>query len=110
MAYRCRSLSQPTFSFLKSTFTKPTVNPKSAPSLRTLTARSPLTIHGSVPHLGAMQSLLPLHTAVSSARLTSCLGLDSTSSRSLSQAWALEVPYDLLNRVGEVSLLLCHGN
>ena len=140
MAYRCRSLSQPTFSVFKSAFTKPTVKPKSAPSFRTVTARSPLTTPGqaplkpfsphfclffnssnfdrwclkilnsgrflkwvfikisknfnevakfwnfrSVPQLGALQSLLPLHSAVSSARLTSCLGLDSTSSRSLSQ-------------------------
>ncbi|XP_050265999.1 protein NONRESPONDING TO OXYLIPINS 2, mitochondrial isoform X2 [Quercus robur] len=85
MAYRCRSLSQPTFSVFKSAFTKPTVKPKSAPSFRTVTARPPLTTPGSVPQLGALQSLLPLHSAVSSARLTSCLGLDSTSSRSLSQ-------------------------
>lgn len=39
----------------------------------------------SVHQLGCLQSLLPLHSAVSSARLTSCLGVDSTSSRSLSQ-------------------------
>uniref|UniRef100_A0A199UC96 Uncharacterized protein n=1 Tax=Manihot esculenta TaxID=3983 RepID=A0A199UC96_MANES len=35
--------------------------------------------------LGALQSLLPLHSAVSSAQLTSCLGIDSRSSHSLSQ-------------------------
>lgn len=35
--------------------------------------------------LGCVQSLLPLHSAVSSARLTSCLGIDSSRSRSLSQ-------------------------
>ncbi|KAK6236812.1 hypothetical protein QUC31_020611, partial [Theobroma cacao] len=39
----------------------------------------------SVSQLGCLQSLLPLHSAVSSARLTSCLGIDSRSSRSLSQ-------------------------
>jgi hypothetical protein len=38
-----------------------------------------------VPQLGAIQSLLPFHSAVSSARLTSCLSIDSRSSRSLSQ-------------------------
>ncbi|KAB1204348.1 hypothetical protein CJ030_MR8G014201 [Morella rubra] len=108
MASRCRSLSQPTLSLLKSTFTKPFAEPKSAPFLRAVTARSSLTISGSVPpacfpyigeishkpqslnfrsipQLGALQSLLPLHTAVSSARLTSCLGVDSRNSRSLSQ-------------------------
>lgn len=49
MAYRCRSLSQPTFSVFKSAFTKPTVKPKSAPSFRTVTARSPLTTPGQAP-------------------------------------------------------------
>lgn len=39
----------------------------------------------SFPQLGCAQSLLPLHTAVSSARLISCLAVDSRSSRSLSQ-------------------------
>ncbi|KAE8056619.1 hypothetical protein FH972_013373 [Carpinus fangiana] len=39
----------------------------------------------SIPQLGSLQSLLPLFTAVSSARLTSCLGVDPMSSRSLSQ-------------------------
>ncbi|XP_022864484.1 uncharacterized protein LOC111384440, partial [Olea europaea var. sylvestris] len=35
--------------------------------------------------IDAFQSLLPLHTAVSSARLTSCLGADTKGRRSLSQ-------------------------
>lgn len=35
--------------------------------------------------MGCVQSLLPFHSAVSSARLTSCLGIDSMNSRSLSQ-------------------------
>ncbi|KAK2989215.1 hypothetical protein RJ640_006394 [Escallonia rubra] len=39
--------------------------------------------------MGALQSLLPLHSAVSSARLTSCLGIDSKGSRSLSQDGSL---------------------
>ncbi|THG20069.1 hypothetical protein TEA_000622 [Camellia sinensis var. sinensis] len=42
-------------------------------------------ISRSVSQMGSLQSLLPLHTAVSSARLTSCLGIDSKGSRSLSQ-------------------------
>ncbi|KAG2699648.1 hypothetical protein I3843_07G199900 [Carya illinoinensis] len=85
MASRCRSLSQPTLSFLKSTFTKPTLRPNSSPFLPTLKPSSSLCFPRSIPPLGALQSLLPLHTAVSSARLTSCLGVDSSSSRSLSQ-------------------------
>ncbi|KAL5577321.1 hypothetical protein UlMin_019020 [Ulmus minor] len=69
MASHIRSLSKPTISLFKATLTKPTVNSK--PML--------------VPQLGCVQSLLPLHSAVSSAQLTSCLGIDSSSSRSLSQ-------------------------
>ncbi|KAJ7965933.1 protein NUCLEAR FUSION DEFECTIVE 6, chloroplastic/mitochondrial-like isoform X2 [Quillaja saponaria] len=90
MASRCRSLSQPAFSLFKSTISKPTVRPKSSPFL--LTTRSPVTVPRSIPQLGCIQSLLPLHSAVSSARLTSCLGVDSTSSRSLSQELGLSVP------------------
>ncbi|KAE9609136.1 hypothetical protein Lalb_Chr08g0243031 [Lupinus albus] len=39
----------------------------------------------SISQLGCVQSLLPLHSAVSSARLTSCLGIDTSNSRSLTQ-------------------------
>ncbi|EXB93386.1 hypothetical protein L484_010714 [Morus notabilis] len=66
MASRFRSLSKPTLSLLNSAISRP--------------AR-PMSVH----QLGCVESLLPLHTAVSSARLTSCLGVDSRSSRSLSQ-------------------------
>ncbi|KAL5563856.1 hypothetical protein UlMin_033603 [Ulmus minor] len=38
-----------------------------------------------VPQLGCVQSQLPLHSVVSSAQLTSCMGIDSSSSRLLSQ-------------------------
>ncbi|KAK6927352.1 hypothetical protein RJ641_005943 [Dillenia turbinata] len=75
MASRYRSLSRPAFNFLKSSLPKP---PSSSPSL--LPRSSP-----PVAQLVSLQSLLPFHTAVSSARLTSCLGMDSRSSRSLSQ-------------------------
>ncbi|XWS72527.1 hypothetical protein CRYUN_Cryun02cG0047600 [Craigia yunnanensis] len=83
MASRFRSLSKPTFSIFKSTVNKPTLKPNPASSL--LSARSSPTFSRSVSQLGCLQSLLPLHSAVSSARLTSCLGIDSRSSRSLSQ-------------------------
>ncbi|XP_021819262.1 uncharacterized protein LOC110761161 isoform X1 [Prunus avium] len=92
MASRCRSFSKPAFSFLKSTVNKPTVNPRPMSSLPT--TRPSLT-HSSfrpTPQLGSLQSLLPFHSAVSSARLTSCLGIDSRSSRSLSQELGLSVP------------------
>ncbi|RYQ85290.1 hypothetical protein Ahy_B10g104808 [Arachis hypogaea] len=109
MASRYRSLSRPAFTLIKSTLTKPTATPKPSPSLlNTSTSSSssaalsrqslvfpPNSINKgtafqnncflSVSRLGCVQSLLPLHSAVSSARLTSCLGVDSRSSRSLSQ-------------------------
>ncbi|KAJ4825089.1 hypothetical protein Tsubulata_035204 [Turnera subulata] len=83
MASRYRSLSKPTISILKSTINKPGLKPRAAPS--PFSAPSSLTFSRPFPQLGALQSLLPLHSAVSSARLTSCLGIDSRSSRSLSQ-------------------------
>ncbi|KAJ8751134.1 hypothetical protein K2173_016315 [Erythroxylum novogranatense] len=80
MASRYRSLSNSTFSLLKSTLNKP----KSRPLPSLLSTRSS-TLSRSFPQLGALQSMLPLHSAVSAARLTSCLGIDSSSSRSMSQ-------------------------
>ncbi|AES73873.1 protein NONRESPONDING TO OXYLIPINS 2, mitochondrial isoform X1 [Medicago truncatula] len=83
MASRYRSFSQPAFSLIKSTINKPKSSSSSfSPFL--LKTRTSVTVR-SVAELGCVQSLLPLHSAVSSARLTSCLGIDSTSSRSLSQ-------------------------
>ncbi|XP_021596383.1 protein NONRESPONDING TO OXYLIPINS 2, mitochondrial isoform X1 [Manihot esculenta] len=84
MASRYRSLSRSSISLLKSAVNKPTLKPNPIPSSQLL-SRSFLTSPRSVPQLSALQSLLPLHSAVSSARLTSCLGIDSRSSRSLSQ-------------------------
>ncbi|KAL1337752.1 hypothetical protein HN51_032450 [Arachis hypogaea] len=87
MASRYRSLSRPTFTLIKSTFTKPPATPKPSPSLlnTSTSSSSSAALSRSVSRLGCVQSLLPLHSAVSSARLTSCLGVDSRSSRSLSQ-------------------------
>ncbi|KAL3744430.1 hypothetical protein ACJRO7_013658 [Eucalyptus globulus] len=83
MASRCRSLTKPALSIFKSTVCKPTPKPTCSPSL--LAARSSLTPTRSFSQLGTLQSMLPLYTAVSSARLTSCLGMDSRSSRSMCQ-------------------------
>lgn len=110
MASRYRSVSQPALCIIKSTITKPASKP--APSAFFLKTRSPVAarqvrftyevIAFLWPNwilcyaaffffrwvggeLGCLQSLLPLHSAVSSARLTSCLGIDSSRSRSLSQ-------------------------
>ncbi|GAB4854318.1 hypothetical protein Ancab_022905 [Ancistrocladus abbreviatus] len=82
VAYRYRSVSNPAFNLLKVSISQTKSTPKAIPSLR-LSLSSP-TFPRSISQLGFLQSLLPLHSAVSSARLTSCLGLDSTCSRSLS--------------------------
>ncbi|KAL9226844.1 hypothetical protein vseg_002611 [Gypsophila vaccaria] len=89
MASRYRSLSRPTINLLKSSFTtKPTSKSTSSPIFST----SSPTFPRSFPQMVVLQSLLPLHSAVSTARLTSCLGIDSCSSRSLSQEMGLSVP------------------
>ncbi|CDP08169.1 unnamed protein product [Coffea canephora] len=87
MATRCRTLSRPAFSLFKSTMSQPS-------SIRRPTSPSSSFsgIFRPLAQMGCLQSLLPLHTAVSSARLTSCLGLDSKGSRSLSQELGLCVP------------------
>ncbi|CAN6721413.1 unnamed protein product [Malus baccata var. baccata] len=83
MASRCRSFSKPAFSLLKSAVNTPAF--KATPMSSLPTARPSINLSRPFPQLGCLQSLLPFHTAVSSARLTSCLGIDSRSSRSLSQ-------------------------
>ncbi|KAE9596769.1 hypothetical protein Lal_00007561 [Lupinus albus] len=60
-------------SFFKSTFTKSTSTPRSF----ILTHRNTIT-----PQLGSLHSMLPFHTAVSSATMTSCLATNSTTLRS----------------------------
>ncbi|XP_073135821.1 protein NONRESPONDING TO OXYLIPINS 2, mitochondrial isoform X2 [Henckelia pumila] len=82
MASRSRSISRPAINLLKSTIAKPC----SRPSFPVQSSRlQPFLFSRPVSQLGALQSLLPLHSAVSSARLTSCLGADSMGCRSLSQ-------------------------
>ncbi|KAL6536255.1 hypothetical protein OROGR_012827 [Orobanche gracilis] len=86
MASRCRNVARPTINLLKSTITKPSTRP--AFSVQP-TRSSPSLISRPLPQMGALMSLLPLHTAVSSARLTSCLGPDNNGCRSLSQGMML---------------------
>ncbi|CAI9093553.1 OLC1v1029077C1 [Oldenlandia corymbosa var. corymbosa] len=93
-ATRCRTLSRPAFSLFKSSVSKPSVRqspPLSSAFSIPKTCSSTSSLSRPLPQLGSLQSLLPLHTAISSARLTSCLGLDSKA-RSLSQELGLSVP------------------
>ncbi|KAM7494075.1 hypothetical protein LguiB_028684 [Lonicera macranthoides] len=56
--------------------------------LPTRSTSSPLrrfSLSRSPSELGGVQSLLPLHSAVAAARMTSCLSLTSRSCRALSQ-------------------------
>ncbi|KAA8539483.1 hypothetical protein F0562_026175 [Nyssa sinensis] len=79
MASRYHSISRPTLNLLKSTITRP----QTTPSLRT--PLSSPALRRSLSQMGSLQFLLPLSSAVSSTRLTSCLGIDSKGSRSFSR-------------------------
>ncbi|CAH8270805.1 unnamed protein product [Arabidopsis lyrata] len=83
MASRCRSLSKPALSVFRSAMNKPSLRPKSASSFLGVPPSPGLS--RPIAQLGSLQSLLPLYSAVASARLTSCLGIDSQNSRSLAQ-------------------------
>ncbi|CAJ2664038.1 hypothetical protein L195_g046342 [Trifolium pratense] len=61
-----------------SSFPKPTTATTSSPLRRSFTSRI-------APELGCVQSLLPLHSAVAVARMTSRLSITSRNCRSLSQ-------------------------
>ncbi|GFP81760.1 hypothetical protein PHJA_000319300 [Phtheirospermum japonicum] len=97
MASRCsRIFSKSSISTLKSALSKPassSLNKSAAtsrtrPSLLPSSVSSPLrrfSLSRSPAELGAVASMLPLHSAVASARLTSCLSSSSLSCRALSQ-------------------------
>ncbi|KAJ0243312.1 Protein NONRESPONDING TO OXYLIPINS 2 [Hirschfeldia incana] len=91
MASRCRSFSKPAFSAFRSAMNKPSPRPKSTSSFLGVPPPAP-GLARPIAQLGSLQSLLPLYSAVASARLTSCLGIDSMNSRSLSQELGLSVP------------------
>ncbi|KAF5819294.1 hypothetical protein HanRHA438_Chr02g0087291 [Helianthus annuus] len=84
MASRYRSICKPASTIFKSMRT-PSPKPTSIPSFTTHSSPTTSSLTRAFRRTGCVQSLLPLHTAVSSARLTSCLGIDSKGSRSLSQ-------------------------
>ncbi|XP_051119222.1 protein NONRESPONDING TO OXYLIPINS 2, mitochondrial isoform X2 [Andrographis paniculata] len=89
MASRYRTISRSAISVLKSAIAKPSGRPAiSVQSSRS----SPSLFWRPMPQTVALQSLLPFHSAVSSARLTSGLGADTKGCRSLSQELGLSVP------------------
>ncbi|URE07836.1 hypothetical protein MUK42_33495 [Musa troglodytarum] len=91
MASRCRSISRPALSFLKHAAKRP-ARTFLAPNSSSLPCPPSRSVYRE---LGSLRTLLPLHSAVSSARLISRLGIDacgSSSSRSLSQELGLSVP------------------
>ncbi|KAF6134267.1 hypothetical protein GIB67_014035 [Kingdonia uniflora] len=83
MASRFRSISKPSFTYLKSTINKPSFSNTKPFSSTQLPRSSPPTFPRGPCELGCLQSFIPLHNAISSARLTSCLG--ARNARSLSQ-------------------------
>ncbi|PIN13599.1 hypothetical protein CDL12_13776 [Handroanthus impetiginosus] len=104
MASRCSRIFQKSFtSTLKSAISKPAASSfdRSATtsfrrsSVSSKSVISPFrrySLSGSPSELGGVASMLPLHSAVATARMTSCLSSTSRSCRALSQELGLSVP------------------
>ncbi|XP_022758711.1 uncharacterized protein LOC111305431 [Durio zibethinus] len=116
MASTCNRFISRSSSSIKSAFRSN--GPKSTFS-RSATApsptRSPLTSHSTAPlrrfsfsrcpsELGCAQSLLPLHSVVAAARMTSCLSTTSRSCRAFSQGIAV-TRLEIHGRLG----MICHA-
>ncbi|XP_052210641.1 protein NONRESPONDING TO OXYLIPINS 2, mitochondrial isoform X2 [Diospyros lotus] len=103
MASRCsRFINRSSMSSLKSAI-KSTIGTASGSIDRSATPRFSLPVRStssplrrfcsrSPSELGCLQSLLPLHSAVAVARMTSCLSSTSRSCRALSQELGQSVP------------------
>ncbi|KAL1828476.1 protein NONRESPONDING TO OXYLIPINS 2, mitochondrial isoform X1 [Daucus carota subsp. sativus] len=96
MASKCcsRLLTRSSTSFLKSAF-KSTSSASAAASSAKSSKSTPLrrfSLSRIPSELGAVQSMMPLHSAVAAARMTSCLSTASRSCRALSQELGLSVP------------------
>ncbi|KAL9287161.1 hypothetical protein AtEden1_Chr4g0293371 [Arabidopsis thaliana] len=90
MAAACRKLfNRASVSSLKSTLRSTTGSTPAASSAGFRLPPSQPSRHFSFSRcpseLGCLQSLLPLHSSVAAARLTSCLSTTSRNSRALSQ-------------------------
>ncbi|KAK4728497.1 hypothetical protein R3W88_021485 [Solanum pinnatisectum] len=101
MASRCsRIINKASISSIRSAIK---LNSQSASSTSSFSSFSASTRSASSPlrrlslsripsELGGVQSMLPLHNAVATARMTSCLSSTSRSCRALSQELGLSVP------------------
>ncbi|XP_019446832.1 PREDICTED: uncharacterized protein LOC109350138 [Lupinus angustifolius] len=88
MARHCGSLSRSLFSAARTIPTRSSSQPISPPSLRShlLHSRRPLnSLPSSIGPLGCTYSMLPLHSAVASVRLTSRITVESRAFCELSQ-------------------------
>ncbi|XP_073133044.1 protein NONRESPONDING TO OXYLIPINS 2, mitochondrial-like isoform X2 [Henckelia pumila] len=100
MATKCsRIFNRSSISAMKSTISKSKlgVSPASfsKSSLPSKSESSPIRrffLSRSPAELGSVASMLPLHSAVAVARMTSCLSSSSRSCRALSQELGLSVP------------------
>ncbi|KAK1264731.1 hypothetical protein QJS04_geneDACA015666 [Acorus gramineus] len=80
MATRLRSVSRPAISLLRTFTCRPTT-----PISPNLLPRSSLSFSRIKPQMGCLESMLPFHSAVASARMTSRLCLGSAGSRTMCQ-------------------------
>ncbi|XP_075522926.1 protein NONRESPONDING TO OXYLIPINS 2, mitochondrial isoform X2 [Primulina tabacum] len=91
----CRVFNRASISNLKSAILKPNLKASTTSFSRTPSVSSPLRrffVSRTPAELGSVASMLPLHSAVAMARMTSCLSPSSRSCRALSQELGLSVP------------------
>ncbi|XP_022639140.1 uncharacterized protein LOC106765833 isoform X2 [Vigna radiata var. radiata] len=84
MASACSRIAQRTLISSAKSVIKSNVRASSKPTSTSVPLRQSLLTRIS-PELRCAQSLLPLHSAVAAARMTSCLSVTSRSCRALSQ-------------------------
>ncbi|XP_021615060.1 protein NONRESPONDING TO OXYLIPINS 2, mitochondrial isoform X2 [Manihot esculenta] len=76
----------------KSPIARPPISPSSSPHSPSSSLRRFSFSYRTPSELGCVQSLLPLHSAVATSRMMSCLSTTSRSCRALSQEIGLSVP------------------
>ncbi|XP_074325465.1 uncharacterized protein LOC141663582 isoform X1 [Apium graveolens] len=97
MASKCcsRLFTTTSTSFLKSAFKSTSAAAAASSAKSCKSTPSPLrrfSLSRIPSELGGVQSMMPLHSAVAAARMTSCLSTASRSCRALSQELGLSVP------------------